>query len=258
MNPISRGRTDERAVLERLALFARNQLTQAIDELLTNFVGAEVLTKARGSKSSLSRERFDSEHRRFCNIAEALMHWHSNDGFLAEDGSPRPLPKTGKRSLTTLARHVVRSAGKSKDLLSDLLEFGLVKEVGGLYHPARRAAVLGRANALNLAYATITVARLLRTMSHNISSGTPALYERQVSEVTIRAADLPLYLRFIEQQAQYLIDSADDWLSRRRVADATRRDGIQVGIGAFAWADLSSVSETELRPSPLGKTRARG
>jgi len=238
MNAISRRQSDERVALERIALFARAQLVQAIDDLLLNFVGNAALRHHRGSNFSISRERFDSAHRRFCDIAEALMQWHSNDDFVAPDGSPRPLPRAGRRSLTALTRLVSDSAAQSRTLLSDLLEFGLVEEVDGLYHPPRRSAVLGKANVLNLTYATVTATRLLKTIAHNVSSGSPPLYERQVSEVTIRAADLPLYLRFIEQQAQYLIDSADDWLSRRRVQTATRRSGIKVGIGAFAWANL--------------------
>jgi hypothetical protein len=248
MNPISRRQANERVALERVALFARTQLIQAIDEMLANFIGPEALNKARDSNAARSSKRFDSEHKRFCNIAEALRLWHSNDDFLTTDGSPRPLPRTGRLSLATLTRLIVGSAAKSKDLVTDLLQFGLVEELDGVYHPARRSAVLGKANALNLAYATITATRLLKTISHNVTTGSPPLYERQVSEVTIRTVDLPMYLRFIDQQAQYLIDSADDWLSRRRVAPVTRGDGIKVGIGAFAWADFSSNPASKRLP----------
>jgi hypothetical protein len=254
MNAISRQHIDKRAALERVALFARDQLIHAVNDLLANFVGAETIKCAREGNAALTREGFDSAYKRFRDIAEALMQWHSNDDFVSADGLPRPMPMVGKRSLTALAQLVAFSSERSKALVSDLLEFGLVEEANGLFRPSRRSAVLGKANVLNLAYATITATRLLRTISHNVSSSLPPLFERQVSEVMIAAADLPLYLRFVEQQSQYLIDSVDDWLSRRRVASATRRNGIKVGIGAFAWADQAARPDTKSRrPKRRGK-----
>ena len=250
MNAISRQQTDERAALKRIALYARSQLINAVDELLANFIGDATLRHTRGSYLPLPRERFDTAHRRFQEIAEVLMQWYSNDEFLTSDGSPRPLPKAGKRSLTDLIKRVVGSTAESKSVLSDLLGFGLVEEVDGLYRPPRRTAILGKANVLNLTYATVTAIRLLRTISHNVASGSPPLFERQVTDVTISTADLPLFLRFVEQQAQYLIDSVDDWLSGRRVKSPMQKDGIKVGIGAFAWADLPAKNARRARPKP--------
>jgi hypothetical protein len=252
MSAIDCRQIDERASLERIALFAREQLIHAINDLLVNFIGAAALKQAVEREAPPTREGFESANRRFRDVAEALMLWHSDDDYVSADGLPRPMPTAGKRSLTTLAKRVVDSTEGSRALVSDLLEFGLVEEIHGLFRPPRRSAVLGKANVLNLAYATITATRLLRTISHNVSSGSPPLYERQVSEVTISATDLPLYLRFVEQQAQYLIDSVDDWLLRRRVSGATRRDKIKVGIGAFAWADLAAKPASKARRAKHG------
>lgn len=238
MKVVDREQTRDRVALERVASFARRQLIQAIDEMLASFVDVQALTGASDRSGKITGKRLESEHKRFCNIADALMQWHTNEKYLAMDGSPRALPVAGRSSLTTLTRYVVGSPRKAKRLVSDLMRFGLLEKVGNSYRPAGRSAVLGRANALNLAYSTLTTKRLLRTISHNVSAGRPPLFERQVSEVSIRNEDLPLYLRFIEQQAQSLIDSADDWLSRRQVHGASPKSSTKVGIGAFAWADL--------------------
>lgn len=240
MNRTSRRQPDEHAALERLAVSARRQLIQAVDGFLRSFVGAKLLPANMSAAEAVSQKQFNAENQRFCDVAEALMLWHSSDAFLGQNGSPAPLSISGKRSLHELAQQIVASPAKAKRLVSDLVQFGLVDESEGMYLPARRSAVVGKANALNLAYGTITATRLLRTISHNVTKGSPKLYERQVSEVTIRTEDLPMYLRFIEEQAQYLIDSADDWLSRRRVGKNARSAGIKVGMGAFAWADLPS------------------
>lgn len=238
MNRTSRRQLDDQVSLERLAVSARRQLIQAVNSFLRSFVDAKTLAATMGSDEASSRRKFDSENQRFCDVANALTLWHSSDAFLAVNGSPAPLPMSGKRSLHSLAKEVASSPANARRLVSDLVQFGLLDKSDDMYRPARRSAIVGKANALNLAYATITATRLLRTISHNLTVGSPRLYERQVSEVTIRAEDLPMYLRFIEEQAQYLIDSADDWLSRRRVGKSTRSGRVKVGMGAFAWADL--------------------
>lgn len=245
--PILR-RRKERSALEHVAAFARGQLFQAVDELLESFVGPLPPSTAPARRSAESREGFESQHQRFCDIAEALTQWHSIDAFLADDGLPKPLPRTGKRSLTSLSQGVVTSKATAKRLVSDLLQFGVVEASSGMYLPARRSAVLGRANALSLAYATIAATRLLRTISHNVSTDTSPLFERQVVDVAIRATDLPMYLRFVEQQAQYLIDATDDWLSRRGIGSESVQDRVKVGVGAFVWADVLTQS-VERRPS---------
>lgn len=225
--------------MARIARLAQAELTRAVAELVESFVGGTTAADKKRANRRSPLKTFDVQRQRLCFVAEALTHWHANDAYLCNDGMPRPLPRAGKLSLTTLARHIVRSTSKARSLVDDLFEFGLVEEAPGGYLPARRSAVLGKASVLNLAYATTTASRLLRTISHNISNDPPRLFERQVSDVTIREADLPVYLRFVEEQAQYLIDSADDWLSRRRIDHASPDAGVKVGLGAFAWAEFS-------------------
>lgn len=231
--------TNASPALDRVAKFSRSQLIGAIDEMLGHFNQP----RARGPRSRGSGEAeriaLALEHQRLCSIAELLMEWHSNDAYLTPDGSPRPLPASGKRSLITLARRVTDSPARARQLASDLLAFDLVHRGDKLYLPAQRSAVLGKANPLNLAYATIAVTRLLQTISHNVANRFPRLYERQVSDATIAVKDLPIFLRFVEQQAQYAIDSTDDWLARRKFQKKSAKGSVRVGFGAFAWADLA-------------------
>jgi hypothetical protein len=257
MNRITRRQSDGHVSLERLAVSARRQLIQAVNSFLRSFVDAKTLAASVDSDDANSRRQFDSENQRFCDVANALTLWHSSDAFLATNGSPAPLPMSGKRSLHSLAKEVASSPANVRRLVSDLVQFGLVDESEDMFRPARRSAIVGKANALNLAYATITATRLLQTISHNLSGGPPRLYERQVSGVTIRAEDLPMYLRFIEEQAQYLIDSADDWLARRRVGKNARSAGIKVGMGAFAWADLPAGRTVRSKPRAMRESRSR-
>ena len=97
--------------------------------------------------------------------------------------------------------------------------------------------------------------------NHNFSGATPIRYERQVSEVRIKRADLPLFLRFAEEQGQYLIDAVDDWLERRAAPNDGNNDYISVGLGAYSWV-RSTMPDTKTRrasskSSPLRKPRPR-
>jgi hypothetical protein len=257
MNRISRRKHDKREPMERIASIARSQLIKAVDELIESFAGVEALGRARRSKTNSTDEGLEVELRRFQNLAEVLTQWHWNDAYLTSDGSPRPLPQDGMLSLMALARQVAETTPAAQALVSDLLELGFVEESAGGYRPAQRSAVLGKANGLNLAHAAVAATRLLRTIRHNVTGRSPRLYERQVSDVTIRAADLPIYLRFVEEQAQYLIDSADDWLARRQIGRAIKGDRIKVGIGAFVWADPAPGKSASRGLRPVRERRSR-
>ncbi len=235
--------TERQPSLAEAADYARDQLVGEIDALISRFAGKKTSHTSRPLGSGRTRGNFDFHYKRFHAVAEALTLWHEDEAFLSVDGTPRPLARAGRRSLETLAKRVAVTPTGTRRLVSDLIHYGLVKSPRDKFVPAGRSAVIGSANALNLAYATAAVTRLIQTIGHNISDGTSPLYERQLSEATIRAGDLPIYLRFVEQQAQYLIDAVDDWLSKRRIAGRSREHKVKVGIGAFAW--------TGVRPKPM-------
>ena len=233
----------ERASLDQLALSARDQLNGAVDTLLEKFVGRRSLgAQLRLAKSA--RTDLSLSYDRLRDVADALTKWHSDGAFLTSEGLARPLQKSGKASLASLAKQIAPTATATKILMSDLIHLGFVRRTGNRYLPSRRSAVSGQPNALILAHATSAVLRFLNTVSHNVSRGSPPRYERQVSDARICAADVPMFLRFVEQQGQYLIDSVDDWLSTRKAQGPLRDGDRTVGIGTFAWVEPSDVSIT--------------
>jgi hypothetical protein len=140
---------------------------------------------------------------------------------------------------------------------SDLKSLVVIRRGTNGFVPANRSAILGASKSLSLAYATVTVTRLVRTMIQNFAGKSPAYYERQVSEVRISKSDLPVFLRFVEQQGQYLIDAVDDWLSRRHTASTNKRDTIAVGLGAFAWIDEQSARDKRITRRSSRRIAAR-
>jgi hypothetical protein len=209
----------------------------AVDDLLAEFVGAKPIKRAKENPRLQSDFDLSDHYIRLRDAAQALMCWHADELYLTKDGAPKPLPARGSTSLTSLASKVAANAQGTARLVNDLIDLGFVAKSGALFLPAMRSAVINGPSALILAHATAAILRLIGTVEHNVSGRSPPRYERHVADVRIRASDLPVFLRFVEEQGQYLIDSVDDWLSKREIKGRPSAREVTVGLGAFAWVD---------------------
>jgi len=229
-------RNDTADVMENFARLARAHLIASLDQLLVEFAddaSASPDTRRRPNQLDVELVR---TYERLKRASQALTIWHSHDDFLGPDGTPKALPMAGRVSLRSLAQRVTGRNGDVNSLTSDLESLGLIQKRTGGYIPARRSAVVAHRDRVSLAYATNAIARLISTIAHNYSRPAMPRFERQVADAQIPLGDLPPFLRFVEQQGQYLIDAVDDWLHTRQVKSGTRGDCVSVGIGAFAWA----------------------
>lgn len=241
------------------ALAARDQISEAVDTLLSSFVGEVAIRSAQNGLLGVTEGELPEHYNRLREAARAITLWHADEAYLTPHGDPRPLRENGAVSLASLAKRVASSTRTSKQIVRDLVDLGIVvKTPGGFHKPAIRSAVVNGPSALILAHATAAILRLVGTVSHNISGKHPRRFERHVDEVRIRSSDLPVFLRFVEEQGQYLIDSVDDWLSRREIKGRQQAGEVTVGIGAFAWADPPKLSrrrgaKSRARANPLPK-----
>ena len=214
---------------------SRKFLIRTVDRMLEDFSGSFKFhrpIKLGDFKSTVEMER---AYERLRNVAEALRIWHSSDDYLGDDGIPRPLSSIGPRSIASLATEVSRGARERKELAADLKKLESIRLGPDGYAPTKRSAVLGVTDSLALTYATLAVSRLVETITHNFSGKGSRRYERQLSETRIRAADVPAFLCFVEEQGQSLVDSVDDWLSKRVRTEESSDDRLSVSLGAFAW-----------------------
>jgi hypothetical protein len=250
-------RINDDPTIGQFARLARSHLTGSLDRLLIGFTD-ESRVGARGTRTRNADENdLLRLYYRLRSAAEALAIWHSSDDFLGPDGAPKPLSRSGPRSLTSLARRVDQRSRTVNQIVTDLERMQLVEKVSSGYIPARRSAVVELPNSVSLAYATKSISRLIDTLTHNYSRPAMPRFERQVAEVSVREVDLPLFLRFVEQQGQYLIDAVDDWLSKRRVASSPRGRSVSVGMGAFAWVDKTQRGSGARPTGELGAAAPR-
>jgi hypothetical protein len=92
----------------------------------------------------------------------------------------------------------------------------------------------------------VAISRLITTIRKNIESDSAKQFERQVSDVKIRAKDFPVFLKFAKDQGEAFIDSIDDWLAEREVSHE-QTDAVKVGVGAFAFSDELKLGNIKLR-----------
>jgi len=246
-------RRESSAKLDRAALAARDHIAQAVDSLLKEFVGNDSALKFGKAPNIGGQSALHESYNRLRAAAKALNIWHSHEIYVSADGSPKALRKKGEISLESLTKFLVADVENADQLVADLIDFDLISRKGLYYRPKKRAAVVGEPSALILAHAAAAIARLINTVSHNVSGGAPPRYERHVADVRIPLTDLPVFLRFVEEQGQYLIDAVDDWLSKREIKDSRRVKEVAVGIGAFAWVDApkSSISQRSSQGSAI-------
>ena len=219
----------------KFARIARIGMHGAVDALI-----ALLDDKPTGKRRTRETPALDNAvttvmYMRMRHAADALMVWHTSDKFLTAKGLPRPLTLNGDQSLHALAKTVAKESQVAIEVRNDLVALALVDNTEGGYLPSKRSAILGKSNPLSLAYASISISRLIQTMIHNFSGQKPRRFERQVAEAEIRASDLPAFLRFADEQGQYLIDAIDDWLLPRKAAATTEDASVSVGLSTFAW-----------------------
>ncbi len=237
----------------RIRLLASKRLKRSTKSLLELF--SEPNPKLKRTEYPDDSE-IDKYVNRLKNAAEALNIWHTLDFFLDPDGTPKSLPQSGEISLFSLATHICETDKNRRQLVDDLISLGFVKSHRRSFTPKQRSAVIGTNSALALSYGTTTIAKLVDTMRHNFSGGSPPRLEKQVAEARIREGDLPLFLRFASQQGQAFIDSMDDWLSQNCIKKQTGTKTVSVSAGAFAWSD--QLSDRPIKPiKPRGGTRSR-
>src|SRR5438128_2035352 len=78
--------------LRSVSRISRRHLSFSVDRLLEAFARNVKSRRALQSVDIRTAHDLRGLYERLENVAEALRIWHSTDAFLAENGSPKPLP----------------------------------------------------------------------------------------------------------------------------------------------------------------------
>jgi len=225
--------------LTQFSSHARAYVQDSLDDLYAMFSqrSQTVGRQYSASVESMELQELLLAYRRLHKMAEALFIWHTSTEFADKEGRPKPLPRAGRQSLTSLAMRVSENRRDASSIVGDLIDMNILLEGEAKFSPRQRSAVLRTDNAVASAYAAVTLSRLIRTMRHNFAKAGPRRFERSVSEVNISESDLPLFHTFVREQGEYFIDAVDDWLAQRTGSQPMQSKAVSVGVGAFSWVE---------------------
>lgn len=171
-----------------------------------------------------------------------LTGWHLDPEFTDAAGQPLVLPPEGATgSFQALARRYCGDIA-TVTMLHELTRAGAIES-----GPDGRLRVLTRyympvmVDPATLLQAGSLVHDVAATADYNLvrAEGQPTRFLGRAANARIRPADVPAFREFLEQEAQGLLERADEWLERREVpVDPARRQRVvRLGVGVFQVQD---------------------
>jgi hypothetical protein len=197
-------------------------------------------------------------------ITEVLHIWCTESFYLGPYGMPLELDleETPGRNLTTLIYQADPTADP-KVILNDMVEYGIVKQVG-----VRHYRATSRSNLYTdimtpqaLEYFGRTITDLANTLEHNI--GAPAAAKRLQRSVVADGGmpeyALPEFEALLKDKLQKLLVDIDDWLSANKVHWVEPGRIVNTGLTVYHYITqpYEHVSLSALQPRDSRSDRFR-
>ena len=200
--------------------------------ILTGFSRREV-RRLRDLLEQEEPEAFD----RMNHATRVLTGWFSDQDFLDESGSPRPLEASGcNPSFETLCS---RYSGDvpATTMLKELRHVGaVVAEEDGRLLAKTRYFMPVLTDPQQVLRSGDVLEDIGETVAHNLhrEDVMPSRFERRATNTQIPEDAIPEFRDFIEQEGQAFLERVDAWLTDHE--DSTGDSGIRLGLGAY-WIE---------------------
>lgn len=191
-------------------------------------------------------------------LPHIIAHWYSDPGFRGADGQPLRIPLRGRGpTLANLIRRLFPHQDVNR-VTHSLLRANAIQRRGRLYLPTNRFVVLTKDLATVHVHGLMSVAGMLRTVRHNIASGSPeqTLLERSTQNPHIPVRALPEIHRRIKREVTALLWKLDGYLRSWEVEPGAEPTA-HVGVGAYAYEDPNVTGLGAAAPGTKGRPRPR-
>lgn len=180
------------------------------------------------------------------DLPHVIAHWHADPQYLDSQGLPLPLARRAQGpSLTALISRVLPSSAPS-DVIDSLLALRAVRRRGTRFVPTDRYLAFNQQRASALAHGLTTLLGMLRTVEHNVSSGSGrTVLERASINPRFPVNALPAFHNRLKRVAAEFLWNIDGDMRRREGRNRSRLT-TRLGVGVFAFED----------PLIIGKVRA--
>jgi len=173
-------------------------------------------------------------------ITEVLHIWCTDSYYLGPYGMPLELDleETPGRNLTTLI-YQADSTADPQVILNDMVEYGIVKQVGTRHYRATSRSNLYTdiMTPQALEYFGRTITDLANTLEHNI--GAPAAGKRLQRSVVADGGmpeyALPEFEALLKDKVQKLLVDIDDWLSANKAHWVEPGRTVHTGLTVFHY-----------------------
>jgi hypothetical protein len=171
-------------------------------------------------------------------LSHIIAHWYSDPAYRGGDGQPLKIPLRGRGPcLADLIRRLF--PGQDAAVVArSLVRINAIQRRGRLYFPTDRCVAFTRDLSSVHVHGLMSLAGILRTVQHNISSGDPkaTLLERSAVNPRVPVRALPEIHRRIKREITAVLWKLDGYLRSWEVEPGTEAT-TRLGVGAYAFED---------------------
>jgi hypothetical protein len=191
-------------------------------------------------------------------LTHIVAHWYSDPAFRGPDGQPLKIPLRGRGpNLANLIRRLFPYQDVTR-VTQSLLRANAIQRRGRLYVPTARYVAFTRDFQSVHVHGLMSIAGMLRTVQHNISSEDPSqtLLEGSATNPYIPVRALPAIHRRVRREVTALLWKLDGYLRSWEVEPGTEAT-THVGVGAYVYEDpvVSGGQFPQAGPGPRPRGR---
>ena len=197
--------------------------------ILTGFSRSEV----RRLRAMLGEEALNGFDR-MNSATRVLTGWHSDEDFVDETGSPRPLDASGcNPSFETLCSRYGGDV-RATTMLKELRHVGAIAaEADGRLVAKTRYYMPALTDPEQMLRSGSVFRDVGDTVTYNLhrDADDPSRFERRATNTQIPESAVPAFREFIEKEGQAFLERVDAWLSDHE--DDQAKKHVRLGLGAY-------------------------
>ena len=179
---------------------------------------------------------------RMNNATRLLTGWHLDAAYLDDSGKPREILFDGSEPSFNGLAHKYAGDIAPITMVRELQRVGAVTELeNGTLRVLKRFYMPLAIDADAVLRGGSVLRDLGNTIDYNLVRDTDALtrFEGRATNANIRAADVPEFRIFLEEEGQAFLERVDEWLARHEPSVETQRKykTTRLGIGIYQIQD---------------------
>lgn len=172
-------------------------------------------------------------------MSQILTAWHTDNEFLAANGSPLVLPAEGEgASVATLLK---RYAGNMPHgaVLKELEQLDLVERTKTGFRVKARQYIRSAADPDLVRQAGVALHDHGTTIAHNLDAKRtePPRFERMATQLALPQRHVRAFREFLEIEGNAFLEKIDAWLTVRAAREKTRGRVVRTGVGVYLIHD---------------------